>query len=45
VRLLMPVAAVAGGAIAAFLGWTAFVIYVVCLAAGLLLATRRRGGA
>jgi hypothetical protein len=44
-RLLMLVAAAVGAAIAAFVGWTAFAIYVVALAVGLLLASRaRRGG-
>jgi hypothetical protein len=39
-RVLMPIAAVGGAAIAAFYGWAAFAVYLVLVAVALLVATR-----
>ena len=43
-RVLMPIAALGGAAIAAFFGWAAFVVYALFVVAALLLATRLRHG-
>jgi hypothetical protein len=45
-RVLMPIGALGGAAIAAFYGWTAFVLYALLVVVALLLVTRfRHGGA
>jgi len=43
-RILMPIAALGGAAIAAFYGWGAFVVYVAFLVVALLLAYGLRHG-
>jgi heme exporter protein D len=43
-RILMPIAALGGAAIAAFYGWGAFVVYLVFLVVALLLAYAFRQG-
>jgi hypothetical protein len=43
-RVLMPIAALGGAAIAAFYGWTAFVVYALFVVVALLLATGLRHG-
>jgi hypothetical protein len=44
-RILMPIVAAGGAAIAAFYGWAAFAVYAVFVAVALLLASGfGRGG-
>jgi hypothetical protein len=43
-RVLMPIAAVGGPAIAAFYGWAALAVYVFFVAVALLLASGLRHG-